>query len=229
MPLRIYLRRHAERPSNEQLGRHGDTGITPRGKRHAVHLGKSIRNQIGSKPILFLSTDRLRAVQSAQGMSRGAGNKEHPRTLTKLTSLVRPEAKIRYRAELKGLTKKTNEEIIREWLQGKIGKHLVYTPQEEVENFIRYVVKSKRIQKKGKGLPRIEVITHDSTLAAFAYLFLGKIPEGTHQSTKQNPSQIGYLEAIQLAIEPTRVRMKFKGKWHDVTGQFNQYAQKFIH
>ncbi len=221
-PVRIVLRRHAERPPNSEMLRSENIGITQKGKRQAIHVGRSIRSSVG-KNILFFSTNKRRTKETAQGMMRGAHVQGEPRVLRKLLSLVRPSAKVEHLPELKKLAERTNEDIQDAWINGKIGKHLLYTPEEVVENVVRYGMRTKALQSK-LGKYRIEIVLHDSTLIALAHTFLGRIPFSIHRSTKGNPSKIGYLEAMQLSIEPERVRLRFRKKWYDITKKYNEIA-----
>lgn len=224
MSVRVYLRRHAKRPPNTELIRLGDTGITDEGKQSSRALGKSIRKSAGNKPVLFFTTDKPRTRDTAQAIMEGGSYPGKPRVMRHLTSLIRPSAKTLHREELIKLSVKTNDQILRDWIAGKISPDLLFSPEEEVAHTIRYW---KKFQSKIKNVTNrkvhVEILTHDSTIAAFLYVFLNIKPNGTSKNTRDNPSSIGYLEALPISFG-NRIELKFRGKKYDITEKFHAIA-----
>ncbi len=224
MSVRVFLRRHARRPSNTEMIKHGDTGITEEGKRAARSLGKTIRDSRGKKPVLFFTTDKPRTRDSAQAMMEGGSYPGKPRVMRHLTSLIRPSAKTTHREELIKLSAQSNDSILREWINGKISPELLYTPEEEVQHAIRYW---KKFQTKIKNIKNkkvhVEILTHDSTIVAFLHIFLGVKPNAMKNNTHDNPSSIGYLEALPITFGK-RIELKYRGKKYDITEKFHAIA-----
>ncbi len=229
MPIRIIVRRHAERPSNSKVREVGDQGLTPVGIQQARKLGRGLRRRFKTtaRQPIFSSTPRPRAVQTAENEIKGGKFNQRVHILKDFPGLTRASAKKDpvLREQLKELAKKSNFEIIPRWIRGEISAELLLTPNEITKSAVHYL---KILRRKG-ALTRkkiyIEHINHDTTIAALLHTFLGITPSGVRRGTTNNPSSFAYLEGIEFSLGK-RVFLKFRKKKYDITAKFEEWAEK---
>ena len=243
MPIRVRIRRHAERPTHGEGHGGAHTPLTEAGKQHAFALGKRLK---GKQSTYFYSTPVGRSSETARQMARGAGKptaKIHERA--DLTQFVKPHSPQEAAEVMRILTPPANE-VIHDWLQGKLPPKFFHSP-EEVAALAAYTMRhvptgmgklyqwharAVAMEKAtGRRVPHrrpyinIEAIGHDITIVALLRALTGKEP------TQRNGSYADFLEHAELQFKPKRgktpvVRLIYRNRQYDVTQKFNELVMK---
>ncbi len=244
MPIRIRIRRHAERPTTGEGHGGAQTPLTEKGKQHAFLLGKKLK---GKQQTHFYSTPIGRSVETARQIAKGANRKNAKIHIREgLTRFIKPHSPSESQTLTRLLTPPAHE-VIRDWLQGKLPKHLFYSPHEMAVHMaytMRHALRGteklyqwharaaeEKRRTTGKKVPRrnpfinIEAIAHDVTIVALVHALTGNPP------AIRGENYADFLEHAELQFKPTKsgimgVRLLFRGKPYDVTRRFNELVKE---
>ncbi len=213
MPLRVYVRRHAEKATAKTFV--PTLGLTKRGEAQARKLGRKIGRK-GWKVKIY-STSVPRSRQTAQAMKEGADTPLKVRTRDDLFRFYQPNAP---KAEMDELFSRGERHFMLRWIDGKVPPHLMHNPHSLAMHAVwamRHIPRGiERLHGHPKIKLRIEAVAHDVTLAAlFEELTQRRVPGGGKKSYAD------YLEAMRIDFtRDGKVILRYRKKRIDVTMRF---------
>ncbi len=217
MPLRIYVRRHAERPTSGKGHALATTPLTPAGEKAARQAGRGLKQKPRTH---FYSTPVGRSKMTAERMAEGAKLKRKIHLREDLGRFVKPGANTE---ALGKLLDPPAHVVIGQWLRGETPPSLLYTPHE-LAAFAVYAMRNapRGAAKLGRNKLNIQAIAHDVTLVALYRELTGLDPP-----LKNKTSYADFLEAAQLKFFPSgSVFFFYRNRQFNVTSRFRKLLEE---
>ncbi|MBI4044061.1 MAG: histidine phosphatase family protein [Candidatus Diapherotrites archaeon] len=218
--LRVKVRRHAQRPTNQGIGIFTSL-LTSSGEKKSRALAKHLRIH-GIQPKVY-TTELKRNIRTGQLIRRGTQSPYPQRTRSWGKYFIKPTAP---KKELEEVFKGEAHDIIKKWLKGEVSERVLYSPHECAINtlhLLRFFPRAtQRAQKYSyKGPTHAEFIAHDVTIAALLHELTGQVPVPKPEKEYVRP-----LEALQFTFTPNQITLRFRGKNYNVTQKFNELVQE---
>lgn len=199
--IRVFIRRHAERPIDLQKG-----VLTKRGRISAEALGKKLKKS--KRPKLYTSPAK-RSVETAKLVRKSSRTSYHIRIRQELFRFIKPSAPIE---NLEKLLAIPSPDLVQKWLRGKTDKRVFFTPEEVTQEIIYRLRHVARVKERSlEENIRIEAISHDISIMALLKVLTGKTPSSSYY-----PKPLGTLQLIF----GKRIILRYKGIRKDITQRF---------